>query len=1189
MISHTPGLAHRLTVARCRALAVLGAAAVAFGGLVFVSVLVFGVAPASAAMVHQFVRTFNGAGEAPEALQIPNGLAVDDSPAATNGDVYVGDTVENVVDRFDSTGKYLGRLTGAKTLATGAKTLAGSFASPAGLAVDQSNGDMYVVDRGHGVVDKFKASAGEELPEKSFGAEGEVSAASISPGQLGSPGTGESFIPAGVAVDPRTGDLYVSDMDNSVIDVFDSAGTYQRQFPYVNDLVSGMLAVDSSGDLFVADGVNVLVFVAANGMLNRAYGEGSAALDSGESYGVTVDPANDDVYVSDRKGLHVAQYSKTGALILSWGPEHLSALAGAADSGIGVGDGPGGGIYVANDASGDVAVFTRPLVLLPDVSTTPATGVTARTASVHGTVGADGGPSATCAFQYVSDAAFQAGGFEGAPSVACFPAGPFLGSGEEAVSADLAALSPETTYYYRLVGANENGSYPAAAATFKTLPAVAVQTEEATGLAAGSATLNGVVAPEGQSIAECFFEYGESEAYGQSKPCEEPAAAGIAGSGPVKVHAAITGLTVGSTYHFRLVASNASGMSHAADQILGVPPKVDGASVADVTTGSAELQAEIEPGGVTASYHFEYLSEEQYEQDGRSFSSGPVPPTKAPAPDAMIASTRSAEGVFQSLSGLDPESTYYYRVVVANSTVPGGVGGPVERFTTHATAVEAGLPDQRVYELVSPALKTPGAGGSVGFAVEAAEDGSNVVYSGEDAFGQTKEPFDVLYASVRGPNGWSTQNVSGETRAEAFAPLPRPYVPSVPALPESLAAPQARVLEGTPDGSEIFFLDEEQLTSDSTAAPGEPDLYRYDTTSKQLTDLTVDVNTGGHADVQGILGTGGPAGEDGSYVYLVATGDLTGAQANGQGAIAQAGEPNLYLSHGGVIIFIATLSAGDSGNWESAPGSRTSEVSSSGRYVAFVAGEGLTGQAAGSSEVFRYDAGSGSLLCASCERDGSTSPAAFLPLSGGGMPRMHYMADDDRVFFDDAGPLSPQDVNGHVDVYEFEDAGTGTCRTRGGCLSLISGGGGSSDSLLAAVSAEGNDVFFTTSQQLVPEDRDGVEDLYDARVDGRRPEQSAPGCETGEACHEPASQPLIGQIAGSTVFSGPGNVTQQTPQTSVGPSRKRAKAMTRVQKLAKALKLCRRDPGRRRASCERSARRRYGSKTSAKRSTGRSK
>lgn len=83
--------------------------------------------------------------------------------------------------------------------------------------------------------------------------------------------------------------------------------------------------------------------------------------------------------------------------------------------------------------------------------------------------------------------------------------------------------------------------------------------------------------------------------------------------------------------------------------------------------------------------------------------------------------------------------------------------------------------------------------------------------------------------------------------------------------------------------TKIFFTDDERLTADATAQADEPDLYEYDLekpVGRRLTDLTV--NASAPADVLGLAGVS----EDGSYVYFVAQGDLTGSQQNSHGASA---------------------------------------------------------------------------------------------------------------------------------------------------------------------------------------------------------------------------------------------------------------------------------------------------------------
>jgi hypothetical protein len=80
-----------------------------------------------------------------------------------------------------------------------------------------------------------------------------------------------------------------------------------------------------------------------------------------------------------------------------------------------------------------------------------------------------------------------------------------------------------------------------------------------------SAVLNGTVDPKGQTT-HYFFQYGPTTAYGVQT---SPASAG-SGSANVSVHATITGLTPGTTYHYRLVASNATGTSNGEDKTVTV-------------------------------------------------------------------------------------------------------------------------------------------------------------------------------------------------------------------------------------------------------------------------------------------------------------------------------------------------------------------------------------------------------------------------------------------------------------------------------------------------------------------------------------------------------------------------------------------------------------------------------------------
>jgi phospholipase C len=89
-----------------------------------------------------------------------------------------------------------------------------------------------------------------------------------------------------------------------------------------------------------------------------------------------------------------------------------------------------------------------------------------------------------------------------------------------------------------------------------------VETGSASAAAHGSATFNGTVNPSGKALSECKFEYGLSASYGSSVPC---VSSPEAGAEAVPVSATVAGLISNTGYHFRVVASNATGTSYGSD------------------------------------------------------------------------------------------------------------------------------------------------------------------------------------------------------------------------------------------------------------------------------------------------------------------------------------------------------------------------------------------------------------------------------------------------------------------------------------------------------------------------------------------------------------------------------------------------------------------------------------------------
>jgi hypothetical protein len=375
------------------------------------------------------------------------------------------------------------------------------------------------------------------------------------------------------------------------------------------------------------------------------------------------------------------------------------------------------------------------------------------------------------------------------------------------------------------------------------------------------------------------------------------------------------------------------------------------------------------------------------------------------------------------------------------------------------------------------------------------------------------------------------------------------------------------------DGSKVFFTDENKLTSNSTAAPEKPDLYEYTLNSEAgkpgtLTDLTAGTMHGEPADVAGVLG----ASEDGSYVYFAAAAALEGSGARPQECLPYESQEsggdktkcNVYVAHVGEAPKLATVvpvtdGEGDSGESESPTqlesqhqnqigdwvpniGYRSAHVTPDGRHLVFESVEDLTGQNSGGGrdEIYMYDVGEG-LTCVSCNPDGSPSiRGAGLPESSNDTYALRDLsADGDQIFFDSAEALVPQDQNGLTDVYEWERDGSGSCERTGGCLYVLSGGTSSEFSLFLDASETGEDVFFASRADLVPTDKGEVFEAYDARVGATTP-PAEPEC-TGTGCQGiPAASPIFATPS-SVTFNGIGNFPPPPPPTVVKPKVKTVK------------------------------------------------
>jgi hypothetical protein len=416
----------------------------------------------------------------------------------------------------------------------------------------------------------------------------------------------------------------------------------------------------------------------------------------------------------------------------------------------------------------------------------------------------------------------------------------------------------------------------------------------------------------------------------------------------------------------------------------------------------------------------------------------------------------------------------------------------------------------------------------------------------------------------------------------------------------------ARFQVASPEGSKVFFTDTQRLTREAGRDTGEPDLYECEIVEEAqgpacvLTDLT-SAGAQPSAGVQGsVLGTS----EDGSYVYFVATGVL-GSGESARHEQATPGADNLYMLHYDAAtraweppVFIATLAAQDGTDWTAVPYKQPTRVSPNGRYLTFMSSRSLTGYdnqdannpGEADEEVFLFDALHDRLACASCNPTGarpvgieygsfetsneevisgsprltdegdwpsSTWVAAQTPgWTGLGAHQSRYLSDEGRLFFDSRDALVPQDIDNNEDVYEYEPAGVGSCTTTaptfsesaGGCVDLISSGTSSTESAFLDASENGEDVFFLTTEKLVPQDRDVALDVYDAHMcTSLSPCVNAPApppaCTTADACRAaPLPQPPIFGAPASATFSGAGNLVPSSPVKSTKPTTKKRKA-----------------------------------------------
>lgn len=210
-------------------------------------------------------------------------------------------------------------------------------------------------------------------------------------------------------------------------------------------------------------------------------------------------------------------------------------------------------------------------------------------------------------------------------------------------------------------------------------PALAtVTTSGATGITDTQATLHGTVNPN-RATTSVWFEYGPTSNYGsQTTPVDVGT-----DTSPVAVSVVLSGLPAGTLVYWRLVASNAAGVTRSSDQTLvtDTVPLVVSIPADAIDTSHATLHATVNPNGADTLVHFEYGATTAYgtSTSAQDIGSGSVPVT-----------------VSAPISGLAGGSTYHWRVVAVNSIGTSTSVDATLATTPAATAptVTAGAADQ---------------------------------------------------------------------------------------------------------------------------------------------------------------------------------------------------------------------------------------------------------------------------------------------------------------------------------------------------------------------------------------------------------------------------------------------------------------------------------------------------------------
>jgi hypothetical protein len=501
--------------------------------------------------------------------------------------------------------------------------------------------------------------------------------------------------PRAITVDQSNGDLYVISTATNTLSRFTSSGLPKdftagpdagtntltglglQNFPSFDQVAIDNSGGPSDGNIYVTQSSagQVKVFASSGEPLGTLDGSGTPAGSLGEHCGVAVDQANGDVYIASYEN-RVWRYSPAGATVVegdysggiatSINPCQLAVAQGSLyahnwKEGPPVGPGP-----VRKYATADFATGPPPAA---DSTTLAAKAFAIATDPANGDVYVDEGDKVTV---YGSNGALQYS----------------FGSGDFGTSSAGVAVRSGGNAYVSDPTNHEVDVY----GPFSAPPPI-IETKVPTAVKHTKATLHGHLDPnDSLPITGCEFEWGTDTTYSEAPvPCAE----GNSFNAPADVSAELTGLTPGTTYHFRLhVTTGAGGFDGDDESFETTPPS----STPEVISGkgtilsstSSELKGTVNPNAnPLTECHFEYVDDIAFQATGFNDLSSGGSVSCDQAPGSIPADFEDHE-VSATVTGLDPERIYRFRLVAENANGAGSgsealVPGPPLVETTGST------------------------------------------------------------------------------------------------------------------------------------------------------------------------------------------------------------------------------------------------------------------------------------------------------------------------------------------------------------------------------------------------------------------------------------------------------------------------------------------------------------------------